>query len=203
MASSPSSTSSTTPSTTTTSITPIVNPSLLLLSNRASMMTVKLDFTNYMSNNRGRGRNGNQRGRGRGFNSFGPNFGFNNGQSSSHPTFGFHNGSSFGNATNPSQFPGLQSNSQVKSGFADFPSLQASLPSSSSTSDVPSPSFDLWLSTLLPSLSFDPLSVVSAVFPSFQPSIAMSNVPFDTTSDVSSLITSSSPISVAPIEPMP
>ena len=48
MASTPSSTSSTTPSTTTTTMTPIVNPSLLLLSNMASMMTVKLDFTNYM-----------------------------------------------------------------------------------------------------------------------------------------------------------
>ena len=48
MASALSSTSSTTPSTATTSITPIVNPLLLLLSNMASMMTIKLDFTNYM-----------------------------------------------------------------------------------------------------------------------------------------------------------
>ena len=31
---------------------------------------------------RGRGKNEKQRGRGRGFNNFGPNFGFNNGQSS-------------------------------------------------------------------------------------------------------------------------
>jgi len=47
-ASTPSSSSSTTPSTTTTTTTLIVNPSLLLLLNMASMMTVKLDFTNYM-----------------------------------------------------------------------------------------------------------------------------------------------------------
>ena len=47
MASAPSSSSSTTPSTTTTTI-PLVNPSLLLLSNMSSMMTVKLDFTNYI-----------------------------------------------------------------------------------------------------------------------------------------------------------
>ena len=47
MASTPSSSSSTTPSTTTTT-TPLVNPSLLLLSNMSSMMTVKLDFTNYI-----------------------------------------------------------------------------------------------------------------------------------------------------------
>ena len=48
MASAPSYSSSTTPSTTTTTTTPIVNLLLLLLSNMASMMTVKLDFTNYM-----------------------------------------------------------------------------------------------------------------------------------------------------------
>ena len=48
MASTLSSSSSTTPSTTTTTTTPTVNPSLLLLSNMVSMMTVKLDCTNYM-----------------------------------------------------------------------------------------------------------------------------------------------------------
>ena len=39
--------SSTTPSTTATT-SPLVNPSLLLLSNMSSMMTVKLDSTNYI-----------------------------------------------------------------------------------------------------------------------------------------------------------
>ena len=46
-----SSSSLTTPSTSTTTTTPtnyLVNPSLLLLSNMASMMMMKLDFTNYM-----------------------------------------------------------------------------------------------------------------------------------------------------------
>ena len=42
-----SSSSSTTPSTTATT-SPLVNPSLLLLSNMSRMMTVKLDFTNYI-----------------------------------------------------------------------------------------------------------------------------------------------------------
>ena len=41
------SSSSTTPSTKTTT-SPLVNPSLLLLSNMSSMMTMKLDFTNYI-----------------------------------------------------------------------------------------------------------------------------------------------------------
>lgn len=48
MASALSYSSSTTPSTTTTTTTPIVNLSLQLLSNMVSMMTVKLDFSNYM-----------------------------------------------------------------------------------------------------------------------------------------------------------
>ena len=51
MASAPSFSSSTTVSTSTITTTPtnsLVNPSLLLLSNMASMMTMKLDFTNYM-----------------------------------------------------------------------------------------------------------------------------------------------------------
>ncbi|KAF3967429.1 hypothetical protein CMV_008575 [Castanea mollissima] len=77
-------------------------------------MMLQSRFNQY--NNRGRGRNGNQRGRGRGFNNFGPNFRFNNGQSSNHPTFGFHNGSFSGNITNPSPFSGPQSNSQIKNG---------------------------------------------------------------------------------------
>ena len=47
MASALSSSSSTTPSTTATT-SPLVNPSLLLLSNMSSMMTMKLDFTNYI-----------------------------------------------------------------------------------------------------------------------------------------------------------
>ena len=47
MASAPSSSSSTT-SSTTLATSSLVNPSLLLLSSMSSMMTVKLDFTNYI-----------------------------------------------------------------------------------------------------------------------------------------------------------
>ena len=71
------------------------------------------------NNNRGRGRNGNQRGRGRGFNNFnnfGPNFGFNNGQTSGNPNFGFNHGQSSGTANVTPPFPGFQSHSQFKNG---------------------------------------------------------------------------------------
>ena len=68
------------------------------------------------NNNRGRGKNGNQRGRGRGFNNFGPNFGFNNGQTSVNTNFGFNPGQSFGTANTTSQFPSFQSHSQFKNG---------------------------------------------------------------------------------------
>ena len=47
MASAPSSSSSTT-SSTASATSSLVNPSLLLLSSMSSMMTVKLDFTNYI-----------------------------------------------------------------------------------------------------------------------------------------------------------
>ena len=86
---------------------------------------------------------------------------------------------------------------------SDFPGLPATLPSSSITSDVSCPSFDLWLSTLLPSSSFNSLSIVSAVFPPLQPSVVVSNVPSNALSDVSSLVTSPSPVTIAPTKPMP
>nr|POE68591.1 hypothetical protein CFP56_60062 [Quercus suber] len=81
--------------------------------------------------------------------------------------------------------------------------LPATLPPSSITSDVPCPSFNLWLSTLLPSSSSDSLSAMSVVFPPLQPFVAVSDVPSDALSDVSSLVTSPSPVIVAPAEPMP
>ena len=65
---------------------------------------------------RGRGKNGNQRGRGRSFINFGPNFGFNNGQSSGNPNFGFNSGQSSGTANTTPQFPSFQSHSQFKNG---------------------------------------------------------------------------------------
>ena len=83
---------------------------------RDTSMVLVLQSGFNQNNNRGRGRNGNQKGRGRGFNNFGPNFGFNNGQTSGNPNFGFNSGQSSGTINATPQFPGFQSHSQLKNG---------------------------------------------------------------------------------------
>ena len=65
-----------------------------------------------------------------------------------------------------------------------FPTLPAPLSAPSYSTGSDNPSFDLWLSTLLPTSPATPLSTISAVLPSFiTPSFPITR--FDTTYNVS------------------
>ena len=80
----------------------------------------------------------------------------------------------------------------------DFPGLPT--PSASSNnSGTANPSFDLWLSTLLPNSSSDPLFTVSIVFPSLTTSISVPNESSDAISFPSPSPTSSSSATFNPI----